>query len=132
MDVHTTAQRSFNMSHIKGTNTKIEIRFRKYIWQLGIRGYRVNAKVGGKPDLYFPRNKIAVFIDGCFWHRCSQCFREPQSNKDFWSDKIYKNTQRDFQVNQLLQEKNIKVIRIWEHEVKKDIKECVKRLLKYL
>lgn len=132
MDVHTKQQRSYNMSRIKGSGTKPEIRFRKYIWKQGIRGYRVKSVVRGKPDLYFPKNKVAVFIDGCFWHKCPQCFREPQSNKDFWSEKINKNMQRDLQVNKLLHKQNIREIRFWEHEVKQHIVECYDRLREYL
>ena len=118
------------MSQIKGKDTKSEIIFRKYIWSRGTRGYRTNSKIDGKPDLYFPKKKIAVFIDGCFWHKCPKCFIAPKSNKIFWMDKINGNIRRDRKVNKLLKKDGIRVIRFWEHEITENLKECYNKLKK--
>lgn len=131
MDVLTEKQRSYCMSQIKGKDTKIELIFRKYIWSKGVLGYRIKNKVKGKPDLYFPKKRIAVFIDGCFWHKCPKCFIKPKSNRGFWKDKIRENTQRDRRTDKLLREQGIKVVRFWEHEIKNNLPECFKRFKKH-
>lgn len=132
MDVHTKKQRSFNMSQIKGKNTNPEIQFRKYIWIRGIRGYRLHSKIKGKPDLYFPKKKIAVFIDGCFWHQCPICFKKPKTNKKFWSNKIRENVERDLNTDIFLEKQGINVIRLWEHEIKTDIDNCFNEIKKII
>lgn len=119
------------MSQIKGKDTKIEKEFRKHIWNKGIRGYRIKNKISGRPDLYFPSKKIAVFIDGCFWHKCPKCFIKPKSNISFWNNKINNNVKKDLEINKLLKKQDIKVIRFWEHEVKKELHKCFKKMEKY-
>lgn len=128
MDTHTAQQRSYNMSRITSENTQPEILFRRYIWNKGVKGYRLHVKLQGKPDLYFPKKKVAVFIDGCFWHRCPECFIKPKSNNDYWDAKIKMNVLRDKTVNKSLETDNIKVVRIWEHEIKNNLQECLSRL----
>lgn len=118
VDVLTKEQRSYNMSMIRAKNTKPEISLRKLIFANGLRGYRLHYRLNGKPDIVFPRRKIAVFIDGCFWHKCPKCFIKPASNKKFWSRKIESNVKRDKDVNRALKKKGWKILRIWEHEVK--------------
>ena len=133
LDILTKKQRSYCMSRIKAKNTRIETVFRHYIWSKGIRGYRANnSKVFGKPDIFFGRKRIAVFIDGCFWHKCPVCHSIPESNFGFWDEKLNKNRERDRKVNITLQENGIKVIRFWEHELENNIEKCYKRLVKEL
>jgi len=121
------------MSRVKSKNTKVESIFRRYIWNKGIKGYRINSnKVFGKPDLYFSSRKIAVFIDGCFWHKCPTCHSIPKSNFGFWDEKLNRNIIRDKEVNDKLQENGIKVIRFWEHELENNIEKCYKKLVKVL
>lgn len=121
------------MSRVKGKNTKIENIFRKFIWKNGIRGYRVsNSKIMGKPDVFFQKKKIAVFIDGCFWHKCPICHSIPESNFGFWDEKLSRNVKRDREVNKVLLKEGVKVVRFWEHELEKDLKKCYKRLVKEL
>jgi DNA mismatch endonuclease (patch repair protein) len=132
MDVHTKQQRSYNMSRIRSKDTKPEVKFRKYVWNKGLRNYRVHRKLPGKPDLYFGKSKVAVFIDGCFWHQCPICFKKPKTNKKFWSKKIRENVERDLDTDIFLEKQGINVIRLWEHEIKKEIKECYKKLKKEL
>src|SRR4030042_4525594 len=124
MDNLTKEQRCLCMSHIKSRNTKVELNFRKYVWGKGFKGYKINSKIIGKPDLYFSKKKIAVFIDGCFWHKCPICFVKPKTKNKYWDVKINNNILRDKKINMELDNKGISVIRFWEHELKKDINKC--------
>lgn len=131
-DVHTRRQRSYNMSMIKGRNTKPELIIRKLLSLNGIRGYRINYKLAGKPDIVFTKYKLAVFIDGCFWHKCPQCFRQPDNNKEFWEKKIEGNVKRDNNVDNQLKKEGWKVLRFWEHLLRKDNISVYKRIYKEL
>lgn len=115
-DVLTREQRSYCMSRIRGRNTAPELVLRKEISSSGLRGYRLHYKLPGRPDIVFPRRKIAVFIDGCFWHRCPKCFVEPETHRKFWMKKIASNLKRDSLVGSELKRKGWKVLRIWEHD----------------
>lgn len=108
------------MSQIKGKDTQPEIILRKALSSAGLKGYRLHYKLPGRPDIVFPKKKITVFIDGCFWHKCPKCFIKPETNKSFWNKKIDTNVKRDGIVNSELKEKGWKVIRIWEHELWKE------------
>ena len=119
-DVLTKEQRSYNMSMIRAANTKPEIALRKLLFARGIRGYRLHYELMGKPDVVFPKRKVAVFIDGCFWHKCPKCFVRPVTRRKFWEKKIDSNTKRDKIVNRELKKKGWKVLRIWEHEIKNE------------
>ncbi len=130
MDNLTKKQRSLCMSKIRRSNTKLEVLFRKHIWKMGMRGYRIDAAVDGRPDIYFPRKKIAVFIDGCFWHKCPKCFIRPKSKNKYWDKKIKHNVKRDREVDKKLKKQGIAVLRFWGHELKKNINKCVISLKK--
>ena len=121
------------MSRVKGRNTELEKTVRKLIWNKGFR-YRIEHGLTGKPDMVFPRYIIAVFIDGCFWHRCPKHYQIPKTNKKFWRDKLLKTRRRDRRVNNLLKRAGWIVIRVWEHQVKKNPEKTangiIKRLLK--
>ena len=129
-DVLTKEQRSYNMSQIRGRDTKPELLLRKYLFSNGLKGYRVRSRLPGKPDIVFTRYKIAVFVDGCFWHRCPRCFVKPTSNITFWEKKIDGNVRRDKEINKTLRKQGWKVIRFWEHEIKKDLQRCYSRIEK--
>lgn len=121
------------MSRVKNKNTKLEDMFRKYIFTRGLKGYRIGRKnILGKPDLYFGKSKVAVFIDGCFWHKCPVCLSIPGSNYKFWEEKLNKNLARDLKVNDTLSCEGIRVQRFWGHEIKKDIDKCYRKLQKEL
>ncbi len=130
MDVHDKATRSFNMSRIRSRDTKPEIRLRKYLSGCGLRGYRLNSKLPGKPDIVFSRQRVAVFIDGCFWHGCPSCGdgRAPLSNTDYWNAKRAANQARDQRRTRELEQTGWTVLRMWEHEVMKKTEECVLRI----
>jgi DNA mismatch endonuclease (patch repair protein) len=117
------------MSKVKNKNTGLEVRFRKVLWARGLR-YRLGRKLLGKPDLVFIGPKVAVFIDGCFWHACPIHGQEPKTNASFWAEKLKKNILRDQKVNAGLDELGWKVVRFWEHELKDDVEQCVSELIK--
>jgi DNA mismatch endonuclease (patch repair protein) len=99
---------------------------------MGIRGYRIHYNLPGKPDLVFVKKRIAVFVDGCFWHKCPSCFKEPETRNEFWMKKIQSNVERDKKVDDLLKNDGWIIIRIWEHEIKKDPENAVKKILALL
>jgi len=131
-DVLTPKQRTYNMSRIQGKNTTPEIKLRKLLFATGIRGYRIHHNIPGKPDIVFVKKKIAIFIDGCFWHKCSVCFQEPETRKEFWMKKIQSNIDRDKKVNEQLKNEGWTVIRIWEHEIKKEPEKAVTEIIALL
>jgi len=107
------------MASVKSRNTKsTELRFISILKDKNITGWRRNYPLVGKPDFVFPRLKIAVFIDGCFWHGCPSHCRMPSSNMNYWNNKIEKNKIRDKKIKKALKMKQWQVIRIWEHEIK--------------
>lgn len=128
-DVLTPEQRRKNMSHIHGKNTKPELKLRKLLWAEGIRGYRVHYNLPGKPDIVFTRKKIAVFVDGCFWHKCPVCFKPPATNEIFWNEKLQKNVERDQKVTSELESRGWTVLRFWEHEIRDSPEDVVAWIL---
>jgi DNA mismatch endonuclease (patch repair protein) len=94
--------------------------------QNGIRGYRKHWRVDGKPDFAWPRLKVALFVDGCFWHGCPRCDRPAKSNVVFWRTKVQKNRLRDKLVGRSLKRNGWKVLRIWECRVQSEF--TIKRI----
>ena len=90
------------MSSNKAKDTKPEMILRKKLWSSGLRGYRLHLKeVPGRPDIAFPKRKLAIFVHGCFWHRCPHCnLPLPKSNREFWKNKFQRNIQRDKMKNE--------------------------------
>lgn len=107
------------MAAIRSRDTKPEIMLRQALFREGIR-YRVHNSLTGKPDIVFPRKKLAIFVDGCFWHGCPRCYQEPENNREFWRNKVETNRRRDAQVNEALRNSGWTVIRLWEHDIKKN------------
>ncbi len=102
---------------------------RKTLWAKGIR-YRINYRVPGcRPDIVFPGNKIAVFVDGCFWHGCPDHYVRPRSRTDFWDKKLRSNVERDRRQTIHLEDKGWKVLRFWEHEVHIALGVVIKNIL---
>lgn len=118
-DVLTEKQRKYNMSQIKSKNTKPELVLRKLLSENKIKGYRLHKNIPGKPDLVFTKRKLAIFIDGCFWHKCPKCFIKPETRTDFWLKKITGNVKRDKEITYKLQEQGWKILRFWEHQLEK-------------
>ena len=120
------------MSSNKGINTSPEIIFRKALWNNNIKGYRLHwIKVPGRPDIAFPGKKIAIFVNGCFWHRCPKCnLPLPRTNQLFWKTKFEKNIERDKIKKKKLNELGWKVYTYWECEINKDIIVIIKEVEK--
>jgi DNA mismatch endonuclease (patch repair protein) len=118
-DIFSKQKRSEVMSKIlsKG-NAKTEVRFARLMRAGGIRGWRRHLPIPGKPDFAFRKQKLAIFVDGCFWHGCPKCFRLPKQNRAFWKVKIEGNRKRDRSVNAWLRRLGWKVIRIRECQLK--------------
>ena len=113
-------KRSWNMSQIKGKNTKPELTVRKYLYHRGFRYRLHNKNLIGKPDISIKKYKIAIFINGCYWHRhgCKMT-TTPKTNTDFWKNKFKENVKRDKKNYKTLKELGWHVIIIWECEVNK-------------
>jgi DNA mismatch endonuclease (patch repair protein) len=127
-------ERSAHMAKIKGRSTKsTEIRVALTLVRRGISGWIRNAdQLTGRPDFYFPRLKIVIFVDGCFWHQCPKCNRRvPANNRERWQEKLLNNSKRDRRVDRMLRIDGFSVIRIWEHELSNEIwfERLPKRLL---
>ena len=116
------------MSRIRGRGTKPELALRKAVWARGGR-YRLTGSLPGKPDLIFPGPRVAVFVDGCFWHGCPDHGVMPKTNRDFWTTKLNGNKERDLRVTARLQEMGWTVLRYWEHEVAADAEEVAGRIV---
>jgi DNA mismatch endonuclease (patch repair protein) len=128
----TSPTRSHIMSCIRSKETQPEIKLRKELWAMGLRGYRKYPDLPGKPDLLFPRKKIVIFVDGCFWHGCPTHYSEPKNNTEYWSDKRERNAQRDKAVDKELQSRGYTVLRFWEHDVVDNIPEVVEEVESHL
>lgn len=115
------------MSRIRGGGTKPEILLRKALWAAGLR-YRIKNKLPGKPDIAFPSVKVAIFVDGCFWHGCPEHMTWPKNNAEFWKEKIEGNMVRDREVKVDLSEIGWSTLRFWEHEINTDIDGVVYRI----
>ena len=118
-DVFSKAKRSQVMAAIhssgnRDTELKLATAFRSH----GVAGWRRNQRVFGKPDFVFRKQKVAVFVDGCFWHGCRWHCRMPKSRQDFWESKISRNKARDREVAILLRRQGWQVVRIWEHSLR--------------
>ncbi len=122
------------MSANKDKNTKPELILRKELWRQGVRGYRLHwKKAPGRPDLAFPGNKVAVFVNGCYWHRCPYCALPlPKSNQKFWADKFNNNIRRDKKKVDQLQKTGWKVMTVWECQLQNNDVKCVDKIKKML
>jgi DNA mismatch endonuclease, patch repair protein len=111
-------ERSRQMSLVKGRGNKsTEQTLASLLRRARITGWRRQPKLPGRPDFAFQKTRLAVFVDGCFWHGCGKCYRQPKSNTAFWRQKVISNVARDREVRRLLNEKGWRVLRIWEHSL---------------
>ena len=119
--------KSEQMARVRGVDTGPEMALRRALWRAGLR-YRVRPRIPGRPDLAFVRCKIAVFVDGCFWHGCPDHYKASATNVAFWSEKIARNQRRDREVEIALAKLGWTVLRCWEHEVESDLASVVDRI----
>lgn len=138
-DVFTQAKRSAVMSAIRGAgNRDTELRLINVFKASGVNGWRRNVKLFGKPDFVFPKQRVAVFVDGCFWHRHPGCkfSYTPKSRIDFWLPKFAKNVARDRLVTRTLRKAGWRVVRVWECDLtpkrQRRVASRVRRLLNHL
>ena len=117
-DVFTSAKRSEVMSRIRSRgNKETELVLAKLLRLNRITGWRRNQPVFGKPDFVFIKLKLAVFVDGCFWHGCPKHYNQPANNRAFWRRKLLSNKARDALVTRTLRRAGWRVLRVWEHEL---------------
>jgi DNA mismatch endonuclease, patch repair protein len=133
-DPLSKAERSKLMAKVRSrgnqsTEMAICVALRKH----HIVGWRRHPKnIAGHPDFYFPLHKLAVFVDGCFWHACPKCGRTPKTHVRFWSSKIQSNRLRDLRVGRSLRREGISVLRIWEHDLVTSADICIRRVMNKL
>lgn len=124
----TSVLRSQMMSRIKGRDTGPELSLRRKVWALGLR-YRLHYRIGRtRPDMVFIGAKLAVFVDGCFWHGCPLHSTMPKNNRDFWEQKLRRNRERDAESTLKLEAEGWRVLRLWEHEIEASSTDCAQKI----
>lgn len=134
-DIWTSEKRSEVMSRVKGKGNKsTELILASLFRAHSIIGWRRHLSLPGKPDFCFPKKRLVIFVDGCFWHGCPRCYRRPKSKQDFWDAKVRANRARDRRVSRELSSMGFAVMRIFEHSLKTPgrvisaIKRCLERI----
>jgi len=122
------------MQKNKAKDTNPELRFRTELFHMGIIGYRKHrADIPGKPDIAFIGRRIAIFINGCFWHKCPKCkISYPTTNQAYWREKINRNTKRDERILRELRQLDWKPIVIWECQLRRDAASCAQKIYRAL
>jgi DNA mismatch endonuclease (patch repair protein) len=133
---NVTQKRSYMMSTVRGKNNKsTEMRLKMAMVRMGLNNWKLNNRtLPGKPDIFFPKNLLAIFTDGCYWHGCPKCGHIPKTRPDYWLAKINGNRQRDRVVKLKLKAIGIRSLRIWEHELANRalIDGCILRIIRML
>lgn len=129
LDEHTTRSMRSN----KRKDTGPELKLRKALRDAGFPGYRLQWDIPGRPDICYPGRKVAIFVNGCFWHRCPYCnLQIPKHNHDYWVHKFETNVLRDRRVQEELRQQGWTVIVVWECEIKKDLEKTIGELVSIL
>ncbi|WP_456289296.1 very short patch repair endonuclease [Paenibacillus sp. AK002] len=116
----TPSDRKKNMQAIRSTGTKLEDRVCNELWRRGYRFRRNVSGLFGKPDIAIKKYKLVIFIDSCFWHSCDIHGNMPKNNQEYWLKKLNRNKERDYEVTKYYQSMGWSILRIWEHQLKKD------------
>jgi len=127
-DIFTPQKRSWVMSRIRGTNTKIDLKMKKMLADAGYR-FEMYPKMFGNPDFAHKRKRIAIFCDGDFWHGYMY-FEKKRPAKKYWRDKIETNMRRDQRYSRKLRREGWSVLRIWEHDIEKNPDKCIRKIRK--
>jgi DNA mismatch endonuclease, patch repair protein len=131
-DVFTREKRSEIMSRVKDRdNAATEIFLVRTFRNHGIIGWRRRAPIFGKPDFIFRKRRLAIFVDGCFWHGCPVHGTLPRTNRDFWRQKLARNRKRDRLVDRTLKQLGWTPLRVWQHELR-DPERVIRRVQKVL
>jgi DNA mismatch endonuclease (patch repair protein) len=129
-DVFSKSQRSQIMKAVKSSGNKsTELKLIERFKKSNITGWRRNYKLFGKPDFVFPKERVAIFVDGCFWHGHDCRNTKPANNSHYWRNKIARNQKRDELVSSTLEGKGWRVLRIWECQIKKD---CLRKISDFI
>jgi DNA mismatch endonuclease, patch repair protein len=122
-------KRSLTMGKIRGKNNRTtEVQLRYALVRAGIGGWRLHITLPGRPDFYFTKERLAIFVDGCFWHGCPQCGHIPRTNRAFWKAKIERNQSRATKWDRLLKKDKVLVLHIWECQIKSSLPTLIRRL----
>jgi DNA mismatch endonuclease (patch repair protein) len=115
------------MSLVRAKNTKPELILRKALYHSELRGYRLHwKKAPGRPDIAYPKDRLAIFVHGCFWHRCPYCNPSfPKTHIEFWEEKFRKNVERDQRKEKELQDNGWKVLVFWECQIRDSLQRCL-------
>ncbi|MBA3353010.1 MAG: DNA mismatch endonuclease Vsr [Blastocatellia bacterium] len=117
-DIFTRAKRSAVMAKIKSRGNKAtEVRLARILREYGVKGWRRNYPLQGRPDFAFASARVAIFVDGCFWHSCPKHGHRPASNQNYWTPKLARNQRRDRRVSRQLRASGWRVLRVWEHQL---------------
>ena len=127
-DIFTPEKRSEIMSHIRSKWTAPEVKIHSHLKGRKVR-HMMHPSLEGSPDIELLDAKTAVFIHGCFWHKCPKCYREPKSNTEYWIPKLERIVKRDMKNARSLRKQGYSVVRIWEHQIKRDFKGAMRRLV---
>lgn len=130
MDTISKDHRSWNMSRIRSSNTKIEVEVRSWLFKEGFRFRKNDKRYPGKPDVVLPKYKTVIFVNGCFWHRHEGCkyATTPKTRTDYWIDKFYRNIENDKKHKKQLEEMGWNVVVVWECELKKNFEDTMNRI----
>lgn len=131
VDTLSKEQRRKNMQAIR-SQSKLENQVSREIWKRGLRFRKNDKSLFGKPDISIKKYKIVIFIDSCFWHSCPIHGNMPKTNVEYWEKKLNKNIRRDLEVNQYYKEKGWNVLRIWEHNIKKDFQNTIEQIIQFI
>lgn len=127
---NVSPQRSRAMAAVRGRgNRTTELRLQMALVRSGLSGWSIQrTDLPGKPDFFFPKATLAVFVDGCFWHGCAKCGHIPKTNNAFWAAKIARNNERHRKISRLLKNKGVRTIRLWEHQLRDNLDGCIARI----
>lgn len=132
-DSITKEERSRVMRQVRSRGNKsTELKLIGLFRENKITGWRRHLPLIGKPDFAFPKAKVAVFIDGCFWHKCPKCYREPKSSTEYWQAKVERNRKRDLKVTRELKGEGWRVLRVWECQLKKSPTRVLNRVVRLI
>lgn len=134
MDNLTKEQRHKNMSHIRSRDTGPELMLRRALWKVGVRYRKNDPRLPGRPDIVISRGRIAIFVDGDFFHGrdMEKISRDLKSRREYWLPKIRRNKERDEEVNDLLTEDGWLVLRFWESRIRRELDAVVHEILSYV
>lgn len=128
----STEKRSWNMSRIRSADTSLELKVRRYLYSQGLR-YRLRSRLPGRPDMVFPGKKVAVFVNGCFWHRHDcRLSTVPSTRREAWMAKLEGNRIRDIKNREVLSSEGWRVVTIWECEIESNLVLAVSPLMELI